>query len=276
MSAYIQVIAPNLGQKAWAGDCLFFTWAAFGSPPGLGFAFARQAWGGQHGRHPGELPPKGVMVPVWFDHFGTYGRPPEYKNWGHAAVSLGDGRILSSPATANTFGQTIFASIAALERGLNATYLGWSECMDSTPVVKEASIQKGKDDMPRILNLRTTTDHTKPAATENKIYFDGGPGVGIKHIASPAHLKLLERFLADKPGERFYAAELATINAYLAPDAPTLSAATVEQAVTSAIKAAGGSVEAAAVAKAVEQALLDDFAAIPARVAAEQAERLRA
>lgn len=144
--SYTQRIAPNLGQKSAAGDCLWFTWQAFGAPPGLGFKFAREAWNGQHGRHPGELPPAGVMVPVWFDHYGTYGEPPEYKNWGHAAVSLGDGRILSSPATADTFGQTIFASIADLERTLRATYLGWSECMDATPVVVATITPTGQEE----------------------------------------------------------------------------------------------------------------------------------
>lgn len=139
MSDFTQAIAPNLNQKSGAGDCLWFTWQAFGAPPGLGFTYARQAWDGQHGRHPGEAPPSGVAVPVWFDHYGTYGKPAQYKNWGHAAVSLGDGRILSSPAAAGTFGQTVFGSIAALERALNAKYLGWSECMDKTPVVTPTS-----------------------------------------------------------------------------------------------------------------------------------------
>lgn len=118
-------------------------------------------------------------------------------------------------------------------------------------------------DMARILNMRQTNDGKNDTAT---IFFDGGPGVGIKGISSPAHLVLLQRFIADKPGDHMFPAELAVIQTYLAPGVPTLTAATVEAAVTKAIKASGGSVEAAAVAAAVEATLKDDFAGIPAAV----------
>lgn len=130
-----QLVKPYLKQEARAGDCLFFTFHAFGGKNGQGNQFARQAWNNQRGRHVGKMPPKGLSVPVWFDHFGTYGNPPTYKNWGHAAVSLPDGRVLSSPATAGAFGQTVFASIDALCAALNCTYLGWSEWMDGTQIV---------------------------------------------------------------------------------------------------------------------------------------------
>lgn len=133
--------------------------------------------------------------------------------------------------------------------------------------------KKRDEDMPRILNVRTVL--TPTSAPEGKIYFDGGPGVGIKHISNPYHLNLLERFLADAPGSVFLPGELTIINTYLAPNTPTLAPETVEAAVAKAIKNAGGSVDAAAVASAVEAVLKDDFAAIPANVAAEQAERLR-
>ncbi len=182
----------------------------------------------------------------------------------HTAVAL----ETTDPATGSVYCMTQNPGPARAERLTLAGYLGALRPRTTTPT------QKADPDMPRILNLRTTTDHTKPGATEDKIYLDAGPGVGIKHISSPAHLKLLQRFLADASGERFYPAELAIINSYLAPDTPILSAESVEQAVTKAIQAAGGSVEAAAVAAAVEQVLADDFAAIPAKVAAEQSTRL--
>ena len=133
--------------------------------------------------------------------------------------------------------------------------------------------QKGADDMPRILNIRETHDGRVNTAT---IFFDGGPGVGIKGISNPYHLGLLQRFIADKPGDHMFPAELAIINTYMAPNAPTLTAATVEAAVAKAIKAAGGSVEAASIAAAVEMVLKDDFAAIPGATAVKLGEKLAA
>ena len=127
------------------------------------------------------------------------------------------------------------------------------------------------DDMPRILKMRETLDGK---SNTDKVFLDGGPGVGIKHIANPYHYGLLQRFLADASGDRMYPAELAINNAYLAPNVPILSAETVEAAVTKAIKAAGGSVEAGAVAAAVESVLKDDFAAIPAATAVKLGEKL--
>ena len=130
---------------------------------------------------------------------------------------------------------------------------------------------KGDENMPRILHMRETLDGK---TNTDKAFLDGGPGVGVKHIANPYHYGLLTRFLADKPGDRMYPAELAIINTYLAPNVPILSAETVEAAVTKAIKAAGGSVEAGAVAAAVESVLKDDFAAIPAATAVKLGEKL--
>ena len=72
--------------------------------------------------------------------------------------------------------------------------------------------QKGRTMAYRILNLRETTDGKTSTA---KIYFDGGPGVGIKHVATPAHVTLLQRFIADRPGDRMYPAEIAIVQTYL-------------------------------------------------------------
>ena len=150
---------------------------------------------------------------------------------------------------------------------------------DPWPLIRAAQksvaeqAKKGADDMPRILNMRETPDGKVNTAT---IFFDGGPGVGIKGISNPYHLGLLQRFIADKPGDHMFPAELAIINTYMAPNAPTLTAATVEAAVAKAIKAAGGSAEAAPIAAAVETVLKDDFAAIPGATAVKLGEKLAA
>ncbi|WP_419817023.1 M23 family metallopeptidase [Glaciibacter flavus] len=69
-------------------------------------------------------------------------------------------------------------------------------------------------DMARRLNIRETKDGTNNTPT---LFFDGGPGVGIKPIQSPAHLTLLNRYLADKPGDHMYPSEIAIVNGYLRP-----------------------------------------------------------
>lgn len=141
-TTYQQVTKPNLWQEEQAGNCLKFTFLAFGGRNGRGFSESRKAWDGQSRRHPGTYPPKGISVPVWFDWVGTVNGIR--KNWGHTAVRLPDGRVMSSPYSG--FGQLVFASIKALEKGFGATYLGWSEWMDGTVVVQpvEAAVKPVK------------------------------------------------------------------------------------------------------------------------------------
>lgn len=150
MTLYTQAVAPRLGTQDGPGWCLRFTQAVFGAP--VRYQSARTAWEGQQHRHPGEAPPRGVAVPIWLDHYGTYGTPPSYGNWGHTAVSLGDGRVLTSPMYQRQGGQAIYPSIEAMQRDLGGTprYLGWSESMNglrvatptaSTPIPEEDPMQ---------------------------------------------------------------------------------------------------------------------------------------
>ena len=81
-----------------------------------------------------------------------------------------------------------------------------SASIDSTPLEDP--------DMARRLNLRETKDGTNNTPT---LFFDGGPGVGIKPIQNPAHAILLNRYLDDKPGDHMYPGEIAIINSYLRP-----------------------------------------------------------
>lgn len=142
---YSQSTAPNMGVEDGPGWCLRFAQSAFGAP--VQFESARKAWDGQQARH-FDRPPKGVVVPIWFDHWGTYGSPAKYDNWGHVAVSLGDGRVLTSPllnshlkrwdgAKGEMVGSGIYSSIEALQRDLGGspTYLGWSEYVNGKKIV---------------------------------------------------------------------------------------------------------------------------------------------
>lgn len=112
------------------GACARFQWKAFGARNGWGFGSATAAWNGQAKKHPGEWPPTGVAVPIWL----SWTKDPN----GHAAISLADGRVLTSPVRGTTVGQEIYPSIQAMMNafGGGMTYLGWGEQMDGTVVVE--------------------------------------------------------------------------------------------------------------------------------------------
>lgn len=137
MGNYVQVTSANRSTKDLPGWCARFVFNAFGGKNGWGFSTAIDAWNGQKNRHPGELPPAGVDVPIWF----SWTKDPR----GHTAVFLSDGRVMSSPVSPTpwTARQDIFPSIAALMAafGGGMKYLGWGEQMDGTVVVKLASLE---------------------------------------------------------------------------------------------------------------------------------------
>ncbi|WP_300733717.1 hypothetical protein [Pseudomonas sp.] len=148
--SYTQLVAPGLDALDGFGWCLRQTQSTFGAP--VAFDNARQGWDGQQGRHFGELPPLGIAAPIWLDHYGTYGRPPRYGNWGHVCTRLADGRVLTSPllnsqlirwdaSKGEMVGRGIYPSVDALMRDLGGSpkLLGWSEFMNGRRIVKPGS-----------------------------------------------------------------------------------------------------------------------------------------
>jgi hypothetical protein len=105
-----------------AGWCLGFVQSVLGAP--VNYRSATLAANAVTDMHTDRDIPSGVAVPVWFDHWGTYGIPPEYGNWGHVVVHMTDGRFLSSPL--NGRGQQWFNSITEIEAAFNAKFRGWS------------------------------------------------------------------------------------------------------------------------------------------------------
>ena len=92
------------------------------------------AWDSNYGggNHPGELPPKGVTVPIYF----SLGSTPA----GHVAISLSDGTVASSTQSGkHTQGfihpnlQNLIDVYAKYNDG--CTYLGWSEYVGTVRVV---------------------------------------------------------------------------------------------------------------------------------------------
>lgn len=132
--AYKQVTAPNTTVQDGAGWCLRHTQSVFASP--VAYPSARKAWDGQKGRHT-DTPPLGISVPIFFDHYGTYGIPAYWDNWGHVATRLADGRVLTSPFY-SSYGSEVYDSIDHMARSMpgGAKYLGWSEYMNGKQVVK--------------------------------------------------------------------------------------------------------------------------------------------
>ena len=132
---YAQVTPANRSTVDYPGMCARFQWKALGAQNGWGFGSAREAWNGQANKHPGERPPVGVDVPIWL----SWDIDP---NW-HAAVSLADGSVMTSPVNSlpNTQRQDRFPSIEGMIRAFpgQMRYLGWAESMDGTRVVTPAA-----------------------------------------------------------------------------------------------------------------------------------------
>jgi hypothetical protein len=160
------------------------------------------------------------------------------------------------------------------------TYSGTSSTT-ATPLTGE------NDNMARILNIHETIDGK---TTDNTIFFDGGPGVGIKGISSIQHKVLLDRYIANATGDKMYPAELAIVNGYLTPSKPSIDPKPLTDAVTAAVNAAlanvkvpGVTVDDAAIAAAVDAVLADNFksvldaaASIPAATVAAEGKKLSA
>jgi hypothetical protein len=119
---WVQVSVPRDDVKSDAGWCLWFTQEVWSVPHQ--FPTAWVAWQNtQFKRVNRNLP--NVCVPVWFDHWGTYGGV--YGQYGHVVTYFPGRGYLSSPGRG--FGQQWLATIEEVERMFNSTFVGWSEDM---------------------------------------------------------------------------------------------------------------------------------------------------
>jgi hypothetical protein len=127
--SWTQLVQPSIVSDN-AGLCLRFVQSVYGAP--VKYASAWDAWRATSLKHENrDLP--GVSVPVWFSHFGTYGTPPTYANWGHVVAWFPDrGQFLSSPGQG--YGHEWLASIEAVERRFSSSFVGWSEDINGLQV----------------------------------------------------------------------------------------------------------------------------------------------
>jgi hypothetical protein len=115
-----QLVNPNTSITMPAGWCLGLVQRVYRAP-GL-HNTAWQAWEATQLKHTDQnFPP--VSVPVWFDHWGTYGGV--YGRYGHVVAWVPGQGFLSSPGSG--VGQKWLSSIREIERFYNSTYVGWSE-----------------------------------------------------------------------------------------------------------------------------------------------------
>lgn len=126
-----QLVQPSVVSDN-AGLCLRFVQSVYGAP--AKYASAWDAWKATSLKHENrELP--NVSVPVWFSHYGTYGTPPTYANWGHVVAYFPErGQFLSSPGQG--YGYEWLASIEAVERRFASKFVGWSEDINGLQVAR--------------------------------------------------------------------------------------------------------------------------------------------
>jgi hypothetical protein len=132
-----QLVNPNTSITMPAGWCLGLVQRVYGAP-GL-HNTAWQAWEATKLKHlDQDFPP--VSVPVWFDHWGTYGGV--YGRFGHVVAWVPGQGFLSSPGSG--VGQKWLKTIKEIERFYNCTYVGWSEDINTVRTAQYVEEPKPK------------------------------------------------------------------------------------------------------------------------------------
>lgn len=120
--SWVALVPPRLGTMDATGMCLRFAQSFFGAP--VRYASAWDAWNATETKYSPSDPTPPVPVLLWFAHYGTYGDPPTYANWGHVAVLVPGDAIYTSPTWG--YGQGRYGSIAEIEYYFNSKYVGWT------------------------------------------------------------------------------------------------------------------------------------------------------
>lgn len=130
---YIQLVEPVLTVVAIPGWCLWFEEEVNTAPH-----YYRSAWEGweaaQYKHYEREMP--NVSVPVWFEHWGTYGTPPTYGNWGHVVQWVPGRGFLSVIGSGNKPGQQWFSTLEQVEKYFTAKFVGWTQDIATKLIVE--------------------------------------------------------------------------------------------------------------------------------------------
>lgn len=122
--SYEQWVVPNLNATDATGMCLRFVQRVFQNLNPYYYQSATEAWQKAVHKSYERNFPDDVSVPVYFSHWGTYGSPPRYADWGHVLVRVPGRGYLSSPTWGH--GQQWFSTIEEVERAFNCSFRGWA------------------------------------------------------------------------------------------------------------------------------------------------------
>lgn len=190
-----QLVSPNPNAQDATGMCLRFTQRVFQDKNTIFYNSAWDAWNGAKYKHRDRNFQDDTAVPLWFAHWGTYGNPPTYANWGHVVTRFPGGGLLSSPASG--YGQQWFPSIESVERAFNAQYVGWTEDIGGLRVVRPSSAPNPAPIEPVKKRKKTmfiaTCKHTE--SDRKQRWYVYGPGFWLvleSKSSAEAHAKQLD------------------------------------------------------------------------------------
>ena len=142
--SYVQLVKPNTAVKSDYGWCLWHQQEVYGTPHL--YPSATAAYNATQFKHTDAIPTN-VAVVLWFEHWGSYGTPATWANWGHTASFVPGLGVLTSPISNNSKGYQVYPSIEALVNEINrilpksgTKYLGWSEDLSGVRIVKEDEV----------------------------------------------------------------------------------------------------------------------------------------
>lgn len=152
----IQIVQPDTTVTDGPGWCLRFNQNVNRGVP-IKYQSAWDAWEATATKYfTREMPD--VSVPVWFSHYGTYGSPPEYKNWGHVVQWIPGRGYLSSP-TGTAIGQKWLSSIQEVEQAFNSKFVGWSLDIGGKTVAENTpQPPEGYDPMAKLYRNKGTSE----------------------------------------------------------------------------------------------------------------------
>lgn len=124
VNSAMQWAVSQQGNRTWEpNSCLNFTWKVYThdrTVQGRGFGSAIAAWNGNPTKHPNDRrPPYGAIVYYAANAGNGY--------YGHAAMSLGDGRIVSNNVGANGTVNHTSGAIGITTLDAFVGYLGWGQ-----------------------------------------------------------------------------------------------------------------------------------------------------
>lgn len=176
--------------RDWTGYCQMFVRTSFGV--GMGFSSAIAQWHGADKKHPTSDPlkvPRGVPV-FW-----------EGGNYGHVALSLGNGRCVSTDA--RRLGWPDVVTIDSITKAWGYKLVGWAEDMNHTTVWVDKSEPKPTPNITAVLNADTVEERRQALARVAKF--------GEKSAAEVAenYLAAIDRQLENRARRKHLHAKLA-------------------------------------------------------------------